>query len=502
MKQNDRMLAAVLICVLLLGGCTANQSMPSDQQGQPTEQASGDLAGESTEPVSNTHPDGETFGTGPQGNRDEAANWLWVPSAQQGEEWYQEQNDDETRGGIAYNTNVITITGLRSLSAQQKLNDLIAQHQQQLISELESQQEWQDALGHAAEASFEGYLSCYASVCCRGHYISVSFWGYASAWRSSSPYESFCSLDRTDSFVYDVDRQQVAELSDLFDQGSDYVPLLDQAVRQQLMEEDWWSWEDCLKRPFDTLQDIACSFSFTDYGSSTSLVITVPKENRYFDFGSDYSFQISFEELADVLACYGQDPGDILRTPTTRMLQCYDFSDATLTDMPGMEAIQPYGYEEGFQSLRLTGEAQIANEAVEALEQQVAAQFNYERLIWGYANVTVNYAQCGLSYVKRCGNLLVLSYSGYLDTNIGSFNREWYRLIDLQSGRALTLREVLNPWRMDEIKSQEGWNDLLLDSPDFLLQSDGTILLWILNGPNTGSDQSSYLTLRDCYNWD
>lgn len=167
-----------------------------------------------------------------------------------------------------------------------------------------TKREWRASGGMVMEAVISnGYL--FVTLGYPSYDMNISYYNYK-------------SYDYLETLVYDlVERREITQLSDLFYEGSDFVPLLNNALSENISDYYFSLTDDVQKADFSGL--LGSSPKFT-HGYGTTLGIWFEPKNPYF-YSSPVIYAECMGELEKMCAfCEYRDISDMLVNPEDRKI--------------------------------------------------------------------------------------------------------------------------------------------------------------------------------------
>ena len=284
--MKKRSMALVLALCLLLGGCSLFSDPGPDDPG-PTapeapvddpQQDTPDPEPESVEPLALPVTGGIDWNDAPAqsvGEGGSAPDTVSRPLFQYNASGYCTYDTADSgvpdERGVLVRANTVEITGLRNLILQNRLNEFIDTHMQELFDEdpgvTQAELAEYAARNGAAHACVE--RSAYVNVMISGRVLTLEFSRVDSLLALDEqgeyfPTDEWVELASSDEFFsFDMHDGRQLRLRDLFFDGAEYAPVLDGAIADVLsLSED----EYRLKRPFRGLPEEGISWlSHGDY---------------------------------------------------------------------------------------------------------------------------------------------------------------------------------------------------------------------------------------------
>lgn len=475
--MNRRLLALSLILFILLSGCNLFSDSESDEPGptapeEPVDTPQEDAPvpePEPVEPLALPVTNGIDWNDAPAqsvGEGGPAPDTVSRPLFQYNASGYCTYDTADSgvpdERGVLVRANTVEITGLRNLILQNRLNEFIDTHMQELFDEdpgvTQAELAEYAARSGAAHACVE--RSAYVNVMISGRVLTLEFNRVDSLLALDEqgeyfPTDEWVELASSDEFFsFDMHDGRQLRLRDLFFDGAEYAPVLDDAIADVLsLSED----EYRLKRPFRGLPEDYPLFSV----SSGWLNIQFPADNPYTEMATYVT--IRPDSLYEICSILYEDPSAYLTEEVTVNRTAFSYSVSASAHALNAAAADP---EDGpFYSPRLrSGAPQDVLDAINAALDVYETRFatldylpdeltgRWDELSWH--SFYVDY--------RLIGSLFCLSYETQLSGMDEFYYYTDYITFDLRDGRQLTAADLLVPSdALDAALAEHGITDSL-----------------------------------------
>lgn len=310
------------------------------------------------------------------------------------------------------------------------------------------------------------------SISLYGSYVSIS--SYVNEWQeegnaSDSAYETMEQL-----LVYDLEEEEEVSLSDLFVNGTDYIHMINEAIREKMKEYSQWRLDeiDLLKRSFTGLQPDEFDFTISNQWGEMYcpyLMIHVKENNRFFPSHTTWPLELNLfhsamvEDPDNVVLLFEDDAiltGDLvplLYEWNNLIFMEEDFALDT-EDFQGVKLLQVREY----------ADAQIKDKLNATLHQENIEWLEELREYGEQENILPRDMKVSVGFCHTVGPFLEIDLCAYGD--------EWYQvknlMIDLANGEKVELKDVV---RFEMVVKSMEEQVKYLESPHFSIRADGVI---------------------------
>lgn len=315
-------------------------------------------------------------------------------------------------------------------------------------------------------------LQVFHSISLYGSYVSIS--SYVNEWQDEENASDATYENREQLLVYDLEKEEVVSLSDLFVNGTDYIHMINEAIREKMKEYSQWRLDeiDLLKRSFTGLQPE--EFDFTIYNQwgeryCPLLMIHVKENNRFFPSHTTWPLELNLfhsvmvEDPDNVVSLFEEDAiltGDLepLLYEWNNLIFMEEDLDLDAGDFQGVKLLQVKEY----------ADAQIKDKLNATLHQENIKWLEELREYGAQENIQPRDMKVSVGFCHTIGPFLEIDLCAYGD--------EWYQvknlMIDLANGEKVELKDVV---RFEMVVKSMEEQVKYLESPHFSIRADGVI---------------------------